>query len=71
MKSSLALAARGHEASVELAISDGQMTQAVALVQPDVVICPFLESKLPEAIWRHTRSLALGRARRRGHRSDR
>jgi hypothetical protein len=35
----LELAARGHEAFVELAISDAQMTDAVALVQPDIVIC--------------------------------
>jgi putative two-component system protein, hydrogenase maturation factor HypX/HoxX len=55
----LELAARGHEVSVELAISDGQMTEAVALVKPDIVICPFLKSKLPEAIWRHTRSVII------------
>jgi putative two-component system protein, hydrogenase maturation factor HypX/HoxX len=55
----LELAARGHEVFVELAISDGQMTEAVALVQPDIVICPFLKSKLPEAIWRRTRSVII------------
>jgi putative two-component system protein, hydrogenase maturation factor HypX/HoxX len=55
----LELAARAHEVFVELAISDGQMTGAVALVKPDIVICPFLRSKLPEAIWRHTRSIVI------------
>jgi putative two-component system protein, hydrogenase maturation factor HypX/HoxX len=55
----LELAARGHDVSVELAINDRQMTQAVALVKPDIVICPFLKSKLPEAIWRHTRSVII------------
>jgi putative two-component system protein, hydrogenase maturation factor HypX/HoxX len=55
----LELAARGHEVFVELAISDGQMTEAVALIEPDIIVCPFLKSKLPEAIWRHTRSVIV------------
>jgi putative two-component system protein, hydrogenase maturation factor HypX/HoxX len=55
----LELAARGHDVLVELAISEGQMTEAVALVKPDIVICPFLKSKLPEAIWRRTRSIII------------
>jgi putative two-component system protein, hydrogenase maturation factor HypX/HoxX len=55
----LELAARGHEVFFELAISDGQMTEALALVRPDIVICPFLKSKLPEAIWCHTRSVIV------------
>lgn len=55
----LELAARGHEVSVELAIGDAQLTNAVALVNPDIIICPFLKSKLPQAIWRHTRSIVI------------
>jgi putative two-component system protein, hydrogenase maturation factor HypX/HoxX len=55
----LELAARGHEVFVELAISDEQMTEAVALVKPDIVICPFLKSRLPVAIWRNTRSIII------------
>ena len=55
----LELAARGHEVFVELALNDGQLTEALALVKPDIVICPFLKSKLPEAIWRHTRSIII------------
>ena len=55
----LELSARGHEVFVELAISDAQMTGAVALVRPDIVICPFLKTKLPEAIWRRTRSVII------------
>jgi putative two-component system protein, hydrogenase maturation factor HypX/HoxX len=55
----LELAARRHEVFVELAISDAQMTEAVALIEPDIVICPLLKSKLPAAIWRHTRSIII------------
>jgi len=55
----LELLARGHEVSVELAISDGQLTEALALIEPDIVVCPFLKSRLPEAIWRHTRSVII------------
>lgn len=55
----LELAARGHEVFVELAISDAQMSEAVALIEPDIVICPFLKTKLPEAVWRQTRSVII------------
>jgi putative two-component system protein, hydrogenase maturation factor HypX/HoxX len=55
----LELAARGHDVAVELAISDAQLTAAVAQARPDLVICPFLKSRLPEAIWRHTRSIVI------------
>ena len=55
----LELAARGHKVFVELAISGGQMTEAVAFVKPDIVICPFLKSKLPGEIWRNTRSIII------------
>jgi putative two-component system hydrogenase maturation factor HypX/HoxX len=55
----LELAAAGHAVDVELAISDLQMTDAVTQVKPDIIICPFLKSKLPEAIWRNTRSVII------------
>jgi putative two-component system protein, hydrogenase maturation factor HypX/HoxX len=55
----LELAAREHDVLVELAISDGQMTCAVTQAKPDIVMCPFLKTKLPEAIWRHTRSVVI------------
>ncbi len=53
------LAARGHDVRVELAISDAQLIEAVALAAPDIIICPFLKSRLPQAIWRHTRSVII------------
>ena len=55
----LELMARSHEVHVELAISDGQLTEAVARLRPDIVICPFLKTKLPQAIWLGTRSIII------------
>jgi putative two-component system protein, hydrogenase maturation factor HypX/HoxX len=55
----LELAARGHDVFFELAISDGQMIDAVALVRPDMVICPFLKSRISAAIWRHVRTVII------------
>jgi putative two-component system protein, hydrogenase maturation factor HypX/HoxX len=41
----------GHEVSIELALSDKLMREAVQLFQPDIVIAPFLKSAIPEDIW--------------------
>lgn len=46
---------RGHEVSIELAISDQVMTEAVELYQPDLIIAPMLKTAIPESIWsKHT-----------------
>ncbi len=41
----------GHDVSLELAISDVVMTEAVKLYQPDLIIAPFLKTAIPESIW--------------------
>lgn len=46
------LAERGHKLSVELAVNDHCMTEAVRLFRPDLVIAPFLRRAIPEAVWR-------------------
>ena len=43
----------GHEVSVELALSPAAMREAAVLVDPDVIICPFLCERVPAAVWRH------------------
>lgn len=43
---------RGHTVSVELALSEQVMIEAVELFKPDLIICPFLKQKVPERIWR-------------------
>ncbi|MBR8832991.1 MAG: hydrogenase maturation protein [Stigonema ocellatum SAG 48.90 = DSM 106950] len=42
----------GHDVSIELAISDVVMTEAVKLYRPDMIIAPFLRIAIPESIWR-------------------
>ncbi|MFD1217092.1 enoyl-CoA hydratase-related protein [Microbulbifer celer] len=41
----------GCEIVVQLATSDEEMERAVQQFQPDLVICPFLKHKIPDAIW--------------------
>jgi putative two-component system protein, hydrogenase maturation factor HypX/HoxX len=55
----LELQAAKHEVYLELAISDRQMIEAVAGIKPELIICPFLKSKIPEAIWRKTRTVII------------
>jgi len=47
------LAARGHEVSIELAVNDDVMVEAVELYQPDLIIAPMLKKAVPEKIWQH------------------
>jgi putative two-component system hydrogenase maturation factor HypX/HoxX len=42
-----------HDVSIELAMSDIVMTEAVELYQPDIIIAPFLKTAIPESIWRN------------------
>jgi putative two-component system hydrogenase maturation factor HypX/HoxX len=43
----------GHDVSVELALSPAAMREAAVLVDPDVIICPFLRERVPAAVWQH------------------
>jgi len=53
----LALTSLGHDVSIEYALSDAIMQEAVELFGPDIVICPFLTARVPRAIF--TRILTL------------
>ncbi len=44
---------RGHTVSVELALSEQHLIEAVDLFRPDIIFCPFLKQKVPELIWRN------------------
>lgn len=55
----LELQTGGHEVYLELAINDKQMMAAVSSIKPELIICPFLKTKLPEAMWRTTRTIIL------------
>ena len=43
----------GHDVTVELALSPAAMREAAVLVDPDVIICPFLRERVPAAVWRY------------------
>lgn len=49
----LDLRRQGHDVSVELALSPATMREAAVLVDPDVIICPFLKDRVPAAVWQH------------------
>ncbi|WZH50262.1 ClpP/crotonase-like domain-containing protein [Fusarium acuminatum] len=40
-----------HAVTVEYALSDEAMMEAASLVQPDIIICPFLTSRVPSEIF--------------------
>ncbi|MBI4984759.1 MAG: hydrogenase maturation protein [Rhodocyclales bacterium] len=46
-----ALAARGHEVSIEFDIADSVAEEAVALFRPDLVVAPYLRRAIPASIW--------------------
>lgn len=43
----------GHDVSVELALSPAAMREAAVLVDPDVIVCPYLRERVPAAVWQH------------------
>ena len=43
----------GHVVTVELALNPVAMREAAVLVDPDVIICPFLRERVPAAVWQH------------------
>lgn len=42
---------RGHQVSIELALDDAVMQEAVELWRPELILCPFLKRAVPESIW--------------------
>jgi putative two-component system hydrogenase maturation factor HypX/HoxX len=42
---------RGHDVSIELALSEELMTESVELFQPDLVIATFVKKAIPATIW--------------------
>ncbi|WP_049576806.1 enoyl-CoA hydratase-related protein [Nonomuraea sp. SBT364] len=55
----LELRRAGHDVSVELALSQEVMLEAVQLAKPDLVICPFLKEKVPAELWRTQRTVII------------
>ncbi|MGW2156604.1 enoyl-CoA hydratase-related protein [Nonomuraea sp. NPDC001699] len=55
----LELRRAGHDVSVELAVSEQAMVEAAELAKPDLVICPFLKERVPQALWRGHRTVII------------
>ena len=55
----LALRARGHDVTVELALDEATIVSAAELADPDLVICPFLRERVPAAVWRRRRTIII------------
>ncbi|MEV4472315.1 enoyl-CoA hydratase-related protein [Nonomuraea salmonea] len=55
----LELRRSGHDVGIELAISQEQMTEAAELHKPDLIICPFLKERVPDALWRTHRTVII------------
>ena len=55
----LALRARGHEVTVELAVDAATMSSAVRLFEPDLIICPFLRERVPAEVWGRVRTIII------------
>jgi putative two-component system hydrogenase maturation factor HypX/HoxX len=42
----------GHQVTVQISEGDDSIRSAVAVTDPDLVICPFLRERVPEDVWR-------------------
>jgi putative two-component system hydrogenase maturation factor HypX/HoxX len=51
-RAEIALAERGHEVSVAVVDSATAMETAVSAHAPDLIVCPFLKTLIPESIWK-------------------
>lgn len=55
----IALTELGHEVAVAVVDSAAAMEAAVAEHDPELIVCPFLKTLIPESIWRRRRCLVL------------
>jgi putative two-component system protein, hydrogenase maturation factor HypX/HoxX len=55
----IALTELGHDVSVAVVSSAGEMEAAVARHQPELIVCPFLKRLIPESVWANHRCLIV------------
>ncbi len=55
----IALTDRGHQVAVAVVDSAAAMETAVRMHAPDLIVCPFLKTLIPESIWRRHRCLIV------------
>jgi len=58
-RAEIALTERGHEVSIAVVDSAAAMETAVAAQAPDLIVCPFLKTLIPESIWKRHRCLIV------------
>ncbi len=49
----------GHDISITLALSADDVRRAVALFQPNLILCPFLKEKIPEDVYKKHQCIIL------------
>ena len=49
----------GHDVTVELAVSETAVLDAVATSAPDLIVCPFLRERVPAAVWENNRTIII------------
>ncbi|HRC86796.1 MAG TPA: formyltransferase family protein, partial [Thermoanaerobaculia bacterium] len=47
----VALSAAGHEVAIELFLEEDSARAAIALFEPDLILCPMLKKRIPADIW--------------------
>ncbi|SEC61966.1 Methionyl-tRNA formyltransferase [Amycolatopsis tolypomycina] len=55
----LRLCARGHHVTVRTVRDPQDIAAAVSAAEPDLIICPFLRHRVPEAVWRRHRTIVI------------
>jgi len=55
----VALTELGHDVHVEVVDGAPAMETAVTLYEPELIVCPFLKTLIPESIWRRWRCLVV------------
>ncbi len=48
-----------HNVSIEFALSNNHMKEAVELFHPELIICPFLKEKIPNQIWQNYKCIII------------
>jgi putative two-component system hydrogenase maturation factor HypX/HoxX len=50
---------RGHEVTVELALSEDAIVSAATSFAPDLIICPYLRERVPAEVWTRHRTIVV------------
>jgi len=58
-RTSVALTEAGHDVSVAVVDSASAMETAVRMHDPDLIVCPFLKTLIPESVWARHRCLIV------------